>query len=242
MTEVVIEVGPGTIRGANDVRPEWVSAALDCIDDEIALLDDRPVSVRDVWDDVMSAAAGSGIDIAVLVCPAWWSSARIDMAQQAAHTVATDVVLLDRTAMLREGISAETTIVEITSDVAIVTVFEKIVAVVPRQGELVEDAEAVVAAVGAPAGVLVDAPASVFGAELLASLVCRSHARHRSAGQDRRRRLDSSRRHGATITRSGSTRGGRHSRVGLASRPEDACCAVRRALDGSAVQRCRGRA
>lgn len=171
MTKVVIEVGPGTIRGANDVRPEWVSAALDCIDDEIALLDDRPVSVRDVWDDVMSAAAGSGIDVAVLVCPAWWSSARIDIAQQAAHTVATDVVLLDRTAMLREGISAETTIVEITSDVAIVTVFEKIVAAVPRQGELVEDAEAVVAAVGAPAGVLVDAPVSVFGAELLASLV-----------------------------------------------------------------------
>ena len=171
MTEVVIEVGPGTIRGANDVRPEWVSAALDCIDDEIALLDDRPVFVRDVWDDVMSAAAGSGVDVAVLVCPAWWSSARIDMAQQAARTVAIDVVLLDRTTMLREGISAETTIVEIASDVVIVTVFETIVAVVPRQGELVEDAEAVVAAVGAPAGVLVDAPASVFGAGLLASLV-----------------------------------------------------------------------
>ncbi|MGZ5390709.1 MAG: type VII secretion-associated protein [Mycobacterium sp.] len=172
MTEVVIEVGPGTIRGVNDVRPEWVSAALDCIDDEIALLDDRPVSVRDVWDDVMSAAAGSGADIAVIVCPAWWSSARIDRAQQAARTVTTDIVLLERIAMLREGVSAETTIVEITSDVAIVTVFEKIVAVVPRQGELVADTEAVAAAVGGPAGVLVDAPASVFGAGLLASLVC----------------------------------------------------------------------
>ena len=242
MTEVVIEVGPGTIRGANDVRPEWVSAALDCIDDEIALLDDRPVSVRDVWDDVMSAAAGSGIDIAVLVCPAWWSSARIDMAQQAAHTVATDVVLLERTAMLREGISAETTIVEITSDVAIVTVFEKIVAVVPRQGELVEDAEAVVAAVGAPAGVLVDAPASVFGAELLASLVT---DRMRAIGVPVRIADDDWIRRAAAAQRSirsGSTRGGRHSRVGLASRPEDACCAVWRALDGSAVQRCRGRA
>ncbi len=172
MTEVVIEVGPGTIRGVNDVRPEWVSAALDCIDDEIALLDDRPVPVTDVWDDVMSAAAGSGVDIAVLVCPAWWSSARIDRAQQAARTVATDVVLLERVAMLREGVSADTTIVEITSDVAIVTVFEKIVAVVPRQGEPVADAEAVAVAVGAPAGVLVDAPASVFGAGLLAALVC----------------------------------------------------------------------
>ena len=171
MTEVVIEVGPGTIRGANDVRPEWVCAALDCIDDEITLLDDRPVSVRDVWEDVMSVAAGSGVDIAVLVCPAWWSSARIDTAQQAARTVATDVVVLDRTAVLREGISAETTIVEITSDVLIVTAFEKIVAVVPRQGELGADADAVVAAVGAPAGVLMDAPVNVFDAGRLASLV-----------------------------------------------------------------------
>ncbi|WP_006245185.1 type VII secretion-associated protein [Mycolicibacterium tusciae] len=171
MTEVVIEVGPGAIRGANDVRPEWVSAALDCIDDEIALLDDRPVSVRDLWDEVMSAAAGSDVDIAVLVCPAWWSSARIDTVQQAARTVATDVVLLSRTAMLREGISADATIVEIATDVAIVTVFEKIVSVVPRQGVLDEDVEAVVAALGAPAGVLVDAPKTVFGAELLASSV-----------------------------------------------------------------------
>jgi type VII secretion-associated protein (TIGR03931 family) len=171
VTEVVIEVGPGTISGANDARPEWVSAALDFIDDEIALLNDRPVSVADVWDDVMSAVAGSGVDVAVLVCPAWWSSARIDLAQHAARTVATDVVLLERTAMLREGISAETTIVEITTDVAIVTVFEKIVAVVPRRYELVADAEAVVAAVGAPAGVLLDAPACVSGAGLLASLV-----------------------------------------------------------------------
>ena len=241
MTEVVIEVGPGTIRGANDARPEWVSAALDCIDDEIALLDDRPVPA-DVWDDVMSAVAGSGVDIAVLVCPAWWPSARIDMAQQAARTVATDVVLLERTSMLRDGISAETTIVEITSDFAIVTVFEKIVAVVPRQGEPVEDAEAVVAAVGAPAGVLVDAPASVFGAELLASLVC---DRMRAIGVPVRIADDGWIRRAAAAQRSHvqaqpaevAIRGS-----GWLRDREDASCAVRRAVGGGAVRRCRGRA
>ena len=242
MSEVVIEVGPGTIRGVNDVRPEWVSAALECIDDEIALFDDRPVSVRDVWDDVIGAAAGSGVDTVVLVCPAWWSSARIGTAQRAAHTVANDVVLLERIAMLREGISAETTIVEITSDVVIVTVFGKIVAVVPRQGELVADAEAVVAAVGAPAGVLVDAPESVFGAELLASSVC---DRLRAVGVPVRIADDGWIRRAAAarkITRSCSIRGGRRSSVELASQPQDACCAVWRALDGGAVRRCRGRA
>ena len=171
MREVVIEVGPGTIRGVDDVRPEWVSAALECIDDEIALLDDRPVPVRGVWADVMNAVAGEGTDTAVLVCPAWWSSARIETVRQAARTVADEVVLLERIAMLREGISAQTTIVELTTEIAIVTSFGKIVAVVPRQGELVADAEAVVAAVGSPEGVMVDAPESVFGAGLLASSI-----------------------------------------------------------------------
>ena len=73
--EVVVEVGPQTIRGPNSARAEWVSAALDCIDDEIALIDDCPVSVQEVWHDVMSAIMGDGVDTAVLVCPAWWPSA-----------------------------------------------------------------------------------------------------------------------------------------------------------------------
>jgi type VII secretion-associated protein (TIGR03931 family) len=171
VSEVVIEVGPATIGVPNDVRPERVCAAIDCVDDEIALLDDRPVSVQDLWDDVMSAVAGTAVDTIVLVCPAWWSSARIDRARQAAHTVAAEVVLLERIAALQEGISAETTIVEITSDLAVVTVSGRIAAVIPRQGELVVDAEAVMAAVGAPAGVLVDAPVAVSGAELLASSI-----------------------------------------------------------------------
>lgn len=172
MSEVIIEVGPGTIRGANDARPELVSAALDGIDDEIVLLADRPVSVQDVWDDVMGAVAGARVDTTVLVCPAWWPSARIDRARRAAHTVATEVVVLERIAVLRQGISADTTaIVEVTSDVVVVTAFGEIAAVVARGEEPVATAEAVVAAVGAPAGVLVDAPAAVLGAELFASMI-----------------------------------------------------------------------
>lgn len=170
MSQVVIEIGPGTIRGADDVRPEWVSVALECIDDELALLDDRPVSVQDVWDDVMNAVARDNVDTAVLVCPAWWSVARCDRARRAARTVADEVVVVERIAMLREGVSAETTIVEITCDVVLVTAVDAIVAVVPRQ-EPVADADAIAAAVAAPAGVLVDAPAGVPGAEALASLI-----------------------------------------------------------------------
>lgn len=170
MIEVLIEVGPGTIRGPNHVCPEWVSVALDYVDDELALLDDRPVPVRDVWEDVMRAVTGAGVDAAVVVCPAWWSPTRIDTVRRAAHAVAAEVVVVERIAMLRDGIPADTTIVEITADVVVVTVADTIVAVVPRQ-ESAGDADAIAAVVPAPAGVLVDAPSAVPGADALASLI-----------------------------------------------------------------------
>lgn len=171
MTEVVVEVGPGTIRGANDARPELISVALDYVDGDIALLADRPVAVQEVWDDVMSVVLGSNVDTAVLVCPAWWSSARIERPRQAAHAAAADVIVLERIALLRQGITAEDTVIEITPDMVVVTTFETITAVVPRGEEPEAAADAVVTAVGIPAGVLVDAPATVFGAHVLASMI-----------------------------------------------------------------------
>ena len=119
----------------------------------------------------MSAVTGVGVDTAVLVCPAWWPSARVDKVRQAARTVASTVVVLERTSMLRQGISARTTIVEIASEFVVVSALGMIAAVIPRQDESVDDAEAVVAAVGMPTAVLVDAPAGVPGAELLGALV-----------------------------------------------------------------------
>lgn len=170
MSTVAIEVGPGTIRGPDGARPELVSVALGAIDDELALLDDRPVPVQDVWDDVMNAVAGVPADVALLVCPAWWSSARTERARRAGQTVAAEVVVLKRVTLLRQGIPADTTIIEITCDVVVVTVVDTIVAVVPRR-EPVADAEAITAAVGASAAVLVDAPLAVPGAGALASLI-----------------------------------------------------------------------
>ncbi|MCV7302424.1 type VII secretion-associated protein [Mycobacterium barrassiae] len=171
MTEVVVEIGPGTIRGANDARPELISVALDYVDDDIALLADRPVTVQQVWDDLMSVVVGSEVDTAVLVCPAWWSSARLQRARQAACNAATDVVVLERIALLRQGIPVEDSVVEIAPDIVVVTAFGTITAVVPRGEEPVATADAVVTAVGVAAGVVVDAPAAVFGADALASMI-----------------------------------------------------------------------
>jgi len=169
--EVVVEVGPATIRGPNDARSEWVSAALDCIDDEMALVDDRPVSVQEVWLDVMSTVTGVGVDAVCLVGPGWWSATRVEKVRQAAYAVASTVVVLDRTAMLRHGISPRTTIVEIAPEFVVVSALGMPATVIPRQDESLDDAEAVVATVGIPTAVLVDAPAGVPGADLLGALI-----------------------------------------------------------------------
>ncbi len=147
----------------------------------------------------MSSVAGADADTAVLICPAWWPQARIGRARQAAHTVATDVVVLERIAMLRQGISADTTVVEVTSDALVVTAFGTIAAVVARGEETVAAIDAVAAAVGAPAGVLVDAPPAVHGAEFLASMIAQ---RMRAIGVSVRFAGDDEVRHAAALQRS----------------------------------------
>src|SRR5690606_38466236 len=104
-TAVIVEVGPGTVRGPNDVREEWVSTAIECVDDEIALIDERPVLVGEVWREVLGSAVGGFAEKVVLVCPTWWPSARIDLVCDAAHSVANNVEMLQRTAVLREGLT-----------------------------------------------------------------------------------------------------------------------------------------
>ena len=169
--EVIIELGPGTIRGPSDVRPELIWAALEFIDDDIALLDEQPVPVSDVWDEVMRAVAGPAVGTVVLVCPAWWSSALIDRVRAAARTVARTVVVLERTRLLRAGISDQrTTTVEIASEFVAVTRPGARASVVPRSDDAAIAAE-VAAAVGASLGVLVDSPTGVSESERLATAI-----------------------------------------------------------------------
>jgi type VII secretion-associated protein (TIGR03931 family) len=180
MTEVVVEVGPGAIRGPNEVRQEWVSVALECIDDELALIEDRPVSVQHLWEDVMSTVVGHAVDTVVLVCPTRWQETRIDRARTAALTVASTVVVLQRSRLLRDGVTGgSTTILELAAEFVIVSPSGSGATVVPRRGGVAADAEAVVSAIAAPAaGVLVDAPTGVEGAEpLTAAIADRLRAR-----------------------------------------------------------------
>ncbi len=168
---VVVEVGPGAVRGPDDGMPEMVSLALECIDDDLALLDDRVVAVADLWRDVMSAAAGGSADVIAVVCPAWWSPSRIDRVRAAALTVAPDVQVLDRARLLRDSADRPVTVVEIAPEFVVVSHLSAGATAVPRRGDVVADAEAVVAALGEPAAVLVDAAVGVVGADALGATI-----------------------------------------------------------------------
>ena len=161
MTAVVVEVGPGTVRGLNEVEAEWVSAALECIDDDIALIADCPVAVADVWGEVLGAAVGESVDDLVLVCPTWWTASRIDLVCGAARRVATNVVEVRRAEALSDGCAP---VVEITDEFVVVSWpgVDGVAVMNP------DDPAAVAAEVGAAGTAVVDAPVGIDGADRLA--------------------------------------------------------------------------
>lgn len=163
MTHAVIEVGPCTVRGPNDARPEWISVAIECIDDEIALLDERPVPVQGLWEDVLSAVAGDAVEDLAVICPTWWPTAWVDRVQSAAQAVAPAVSVRWRMERLRDEDAARvTTLVELAPDFAVVGHPGRPgVVVALRDG----DAGAVLAELGASAKVLVDVPLGVHRGE-----------------------------------------------------------------------------
>jgi type VII secretion-associated protein (TIGR03931 family) len=161
VTAVVVEVGPGTVRGPNDVEMQWVSAALECIDDDIALIDDCPVAVADVWGEVLGAAVGGSVDELVLVFPTWWTSSRIELVCDAAQRVATNVAELTRAEVLSDG---RAHVIEITGEFVVVSWpgVDGFGVVNP------DDPGAVASEVGASGTAVVDAPAGIEGADRLA--------------------------------------------------------------------------
>jgi type VII secretion-associated protein (TIGR03931 family) len=119
VTPVVVEAGPATVRGPGSAPQQWISTALESIDDPIALLDEQPVDVPALWRDVLGAVAGAGTDPLVLVVPTWWSRDRVTVVSDAARAAATDVVVLQRSAILAD--TTDATVVELSAEYAVVT-------------------------------------------------------------------------------------------------------------------------
>jgi type VII secretion-associated protein (TIGR03931 family) len=160
MTEVVVEVGPASVRGPNQAEMEWISAGIDGIDDEFVLIDDRAVTVTDVWRRIMRDIVGGFAETIVLVCPTWWSSSRVEQVSDAARTVANDVVVLRRAELLPDP---EKSSVELAPEFVVVC----------SRGVILDvmrlcDIDALLARIPMSLSAVVDVPEGVEGAGLLA--------------------------------------------------------------------------
>jgi type VII secretion-associated protein (TIGR03931 family) len=117
VTATVVEVGPATVRAADQLDPEVVNLAIAFIDDRLALVDDEPVAVADLWSSIMRTALGQRDRPAVLVVPTGWSPRRVDVVLTAARGVATDVVAVSRRDLLDNG---ESVILEVGPEMAVI--------------------------------------------------------------------------------------------------------------------------
>lgn len=176
----VIEAGPGTVRrlccGTGESAAD-AGAALEWIDDPVALVQARPVALPVLLRTVLSSLACPDRPASVLVVhPTWWSASRVDLVAAAAGALAEDTVTRPRSRLLagaarggRAGV-----IVEIAARLVAITGTETVAE--PRAGPPAEVAAAVVRHVVRlagedPATVVIDRPAGIGGAAALAGLI-----------------------------------------------------------------------
>ena len=164
MKDTVVEVGPVAVRGQSRAEQHVESTALQCIDDEIAMLDEQPVAVTAVWRQVFSAVLPERVETAVLVCPTWWPSPRIARVREAAATRSTKVVVVQRADVLVVDVPGVPAVVEIAPEFVVIWRSGGVIAAEPRLGDDVDVIRSVVDGVGSATTVLVDAPRGVAGA------------------------------------------------------------------------------
>jgi type VII secretion-associated protein (TIGR03931 family) len=146
---------------------QWVSAGIEGIDDELTLIDDRPVDLAYLWGTVMRDVVGGAVETVVVVCPTGWASSRVDRVRNAAGTVVHDVVVLRRAQALRDALADRlVTVVEIAPEFVVVSPPAGNVRVVMRG-----DAEAILTAVPMSTSVVLDGPEGVDGAGPLVGLI-----------------------------------------------------------------------
>lgn len=178
---VIVEAGPGTIRrlccaasAVDDDTSEIVRVALDAIDDPVALIGERPVSVGALWEAALRSAAHGQCDAMVVVHPSWWSASRVRVVSAAGAAVAGQARTRTRSSLLREASGSApdaTVVVEIAERLVAIT--EDEVTAVPRTAQpqsVAHDVADVVAGM-CPCAVLIDAPSTVTGSSALATLI-----------------------------------------------------------------------
>lgn len=178
----IIETGPGTIRRlccgtsgvADDDIAEIVGEALRAIDDRVALVGGRPVTVHSLWCAALRSVICTHCNGMVLVHPSWWPSARVGVVTASAQTLTDDVLARPRSWLLTQASDAQreaTVVVEIAERLVVITGAEVVAIPIGAQPHLVSEEVAGIIAGIAAAVVLIDAPSAVVGAPALATAI-----------------------------------------------------------------------
>ncbi|WP_156721042.1 type VII secretion-associated protein [Mycobacterium sp. Root135] len=166
MSDVVVVVGPKAIVGRRAVDADAATIALESVDDVLALVDDRVVSVDDLWRDVLETAVDGPCDGMELICPSWWGPSRMARVVTAARHWCDDVVV-----HLRSEVLAAATVVELGSELVVVHADGRR-NVITRWSHSADVVDAVVACVEGLPAVTVDVPSgtTLLGANLVRAL------------------------------------------------------------------------
>ncbi|HEY2449394.1 MAG TPA: type VII secretion-associated protein [Mycobacterium sp.] len=176
----IVEAGPGTIRrlccGTETVvDPDMVDAALGAIDDQVAMVDERPAAVDSLWSTAVGSAICASSHGVVVVHPSWWSPSRVDVVTDTAAAAAEDVLTRPRSWLLRQQVPdadpGMTAVVEIAE--RLVAIIGTEVSAVPRTAEpqrVAADVANVIVGMAA-AVVVLDVPSTVPGAPELATMI-----------------------------------------------------------------------
>jgi type VII secretion-associated protein (TIGR03931 family) len=196
----VIATGPGRISRLccdpgmiDDDTAEMLHAALDAIDDHVALVGGRPLAVDSLWRSALRSLRCGNLnaqkDIQV-VHPSWWPSSRVGVVAAAAKTLSDDVQVRPRSWLLRQATNEQAAVVVEIAE-RLVAIADDDVVAIPRRGEhhcVAEEVADLVAEIteGKAATVLIDVPAAVSGAQALAALIAAGvHRRgHRAVAVD----------------------------------------------------------
>lgn len=178
---MIVETGPIAVRrlccGATGYAgAELAGVALDYLDDPVAVVDDRPVTVGALWQTVLrSLACRQPVGSVMLIHPSWWSTARVELVAAAATALADEVAgVVTRTRAEVLGAAEDSVVVEIAARLVAITAAGTVAE--PRVGSSQQVSAAVARRVGALTGganvtVRIDAPEGVDGADALAALI-----------------------------------------------------------------------
>lgn len=159
MTATVIEAGPVMVSGPGTVCEEQAVAAVDCIDDPIALIGEEPVAVDELWIEVIRRAAGAPAESLIVVCPTWWTTEQLGRVRRAAAVVSADVVMMRRAAALSAELPGESwAVVECAADLIMVSRGDAEPVTLIRHADIERVARLVAEAAEGAREVTVDAP------------------------------------------------------------------------------------